>query len=208
MIYNSLTRIFFSLFFYFLLCFFIPFYASAQQKPADIITEKSGIEEFKQSVAKAISNEKEKLDELKRQLSGIEETQKALKEELNACAIQISARNNLLLLPDTRIKDLEEARSTTQATIASISDKIKKFEQRAVTVDLLLLKATELFLVNESQLKEFKDQSPRTEAMQSIIKDLQVLSTLFSSKKATLDKIQQIHRHNIQEFNSESESIG
>jgi potassium-dependent mechanosensitive channel len=201
MIYNSLTRIFFSLFFYFLLCFFIPFYSSAQQKPADIITEKSGIEEFKQSVAKAISNEKEKLDELKRQLSGIEETQKTLKEELNAWAIQISARNNLLLLPDTRLKDLEEARSTTQATIASISDKIKKLEQRAVTVDLLLLKATELFLVNESQLKEFKDQSPRTQAMQSIIKDLQVLSTLFSSKKATLDKIQQIHRHNIQEFN-------
>jgi potassium-dependent mechanosensitive channel len=201
MTYNSLKKFFFLIFFYLLLCFFIPFYASAQQKPSDIIKENSGIEEFKQSVAKAISNEKEKLDELKRQLSGIEETQKALKEELSACSIHISARNNLLLLSDTRIKDLEEARATTQATIISFSDKIKKFEQRVVTVDLLLLKATELFLVNETQLKEFKDQSPRTESMQSIIKDLQVLSTLFSSKKATLDKIQQIHRNNIYEFN-------
>jgi hypothetical protein len=199
--YNSLIKASFVVFSYLLLCFFISFHALAQQKPIDITTEKSGIEEFKQSVAKAISNEKEKLDELKRQLSAVEETQKALKEELSDSAIQVSARNNLLLLQDTRIKDLEEARAITQVTIASLSDKIKKFEQRAVTVDLLLLKTTELFLANESQLKEFKDQNPRTEPMQSIIKELQVLSTLFSSKKATLDKIQQIHQNNIHEFN-------
>jgi potassium-dependent mechanosensitive channel len=201
MTYNSLIKASFLVFSYLLLCIFISFHALAQQKPIDITTEKSGIEEFKQSVAKAISNEKEKLDELTRQLSAVEETQKALKEELRDSAIQVSARNNLLLLQDTRIKDLEDARAITQVTIASLSDKIKKIEQRAVTVDLLLLKTTELFLANESQLKEFKDQNPRTEPIQSIIKELQVLSTLFSSKKATLDKIQQIHQNNIHEFN-------
>jgi small-conductance mechanosensitive channel len=193
-------RLIFPLFFYLLLCFFIPPQALAQQNSADVTTEKSSIEEFKQSLEKAINNEKEKLDELKRQFSMLEENQTKVKEELNGYTIQISAHNNLFLLPDTSIKDLEEARLVNQAEMASVSDKIKKFEQRAGTVDLQLLKANEQSLVNESQLKEFKEQKPLTESMQSVIKDLQELNKLFSSKKATLDKIQQTHRNNIQDF--------
>ena len=200
MTYKNVSRLFFPLFFYLLLCFFITPHALAQQNSADVTPEKSSIEEFKQSIAKAINNEKEILDELKRQLSMLEETQTKVKEELSVYTIQISAHNNLFLLPDTRIKDLEEARTANQAVLASISDKIKKFEQRAGTVDLQLLKANEQSLVNESQLKEFKEQKPLTGSIQSIIKDLQELNKLFSSKIATLDKIQQIHRNNIQDF--------
>lgn len=200
MTYKNVSRLFFPVFFYLLLCFFIPPHALAQQNSAEVTTEKSSIEEFKQSLEKAINNEKENLDDLKNQLSRIEETQNKVEEDLNGYTIQISAHNNLFLLPDTSIKDLEEARLVNQAAMASVSDRIKNFEQRAGTVDLQLLKTNEQSLINESQLKDFKEQKPLTESMQSVIKDLQELNKLFSSKKATLDKIQQIHRNNIQEF--------
>jgi potassium-dependent mechanosensitive channel len=200
MTYNSLSRLFFLSFLYLLLSISILSYVFLQQTSADVITEKSGIEEFKESVAKTIHNEKEKLDELKRQISGIEEAQKALKEELHGYAMQISAHTNLFLLPDTRIKDLEEARFINQTSMACVIDKIKRFEQRAITVDMMILQANELSLVNVSQLKEFRDQNPLTQSMQSIIKDLQELKKLFASRKAALDKIQQIHRTNIHEF--------
>ncbi len=200
MTYKNIARLFYPIFFYLILSLFLPLHALSQQTSTDVNAKKSSIEEFKQSVAKAINNEKEKLDELKRQLSDLEENQKTLKEDLNAYTIQISSHNNLFLLPDTRIKDLEEARSANQSAIASVSDKIKKFEQKADNIDLMFLQANEQALVNENQLKELKDQKPLTESIQSVIKDLQELNKLFSSKKATLDKIQQIHRDNIQEF--------
>jgi potassium-dependent mechanosensitive channel len=193
-------RLIFPLFFYLLLCFFIPPHALAQQNSADVNTKKSSIEEFKQSVEKAINNEKEKLNDLKNQLSQIEESQNKVKEEINGYTIQISAHNNLFLLPDTSIKDLEEARLVNHSAATSVSDKIKLFEQRAAKVDEQILRANEQSLVNENQLKEFREQKPISESSQSVIKDLQELNKLFSSKKATLDKIQQIHRNNIQEF--------
>jgi potassium-dependent mechanosensitive channel len=193
-------RLIFPLFFYLLLCFFIPPHALAQQNSTDVNTKKSSIEEFKQSLEKAINNEKEKLDDLKNQLSRIEESQNKVKEELTGYTIQISAHNNLFLLPDTSIQDLEEARLVNHSAAASVSDKIKSFEQRASKVDEQILRATEQSLVNENQLKEFREQKPLSESSQSVIRDLQELNKLFSSKKATLDKIQQIHRNNIQEF--------
>jgi potassium-dependent mechanosensitive channel len=200
MTYKSLLRLFFSVFVYLLLCFFIPSYAFSQRISTDTFPENSGLEEFRNSVAKTIKNEKEKLDELKRQIKGIEESQKTLKEELHAYTLQISAHTNLFLLPDTRIKDLEEARHNNLISIASVTDKIKRFEQRAITVDMMLLQANELFLVNENQLREFKDLNPLTPPIQSIIKDLQELNKFFTSKKSILDRIQQIHRNNIHEF--------
>ncbi len=200
MTYKNFSKLFFPVFFCLLLCFFIPLHLAAQQASTDDSAKKSSIDEFKQSVAKAINNEKEKLDELKDQLREIEEAQKALKEEINGYTIQISSNNNLFLLPDTRIKDLEEARLANQSALTTLSDKIKKFDQKAAAIDLLLLQANEQALVNETQLKEFKEQKPLNGSMQNVIKDLQELNKLFSSKKATLDKIQQIHRNNIQEF--------
>ncbi len=188
--------------FLFSLCLFAASYGSAQQTSPNSIGEKSSIEEFRQSILKTIGSEKEKLEDLKRQLSELEETRKTVKEELNGYTIQVSAHNNLFLLPDTRIRDLEEARIVNQSALAAVADRIKKIEQRAGNIDLQILQANEQALVNESQLKEFREQKPLTDSMQTVIKDLQELNKLFSSKKSTLEKIQQIHRDHIQEFKS------
>lgn len=205
--YKYFPAIFLTILFSLLICFFLPFHASGKESSPDTTKTKSSIEDFKQSITRAIQEEKEKLDKLKSQLDKTEEAQKDLKEELNAYTIQISAHNNLFLLADTTIKELEEAITQNQSTLAEVSDKIKKFDQKASNIDRLLLQANEQSLVNENQLKELKGQKPLTESTQKVIKDLQELSKLFISKKNILDKIQQIYRDNIEEFKTTQEAL-
>ena len=200
MTYNRFPVLSILVIFFLMLCFFLPSDALTQQTSPDTTPEKSNIGEFKNSIEKAINNEKEKIEELKKQLTGLEETRKSLREELNGYTIQNSAHNNLFLLPDTTIKDLEEARSANQAAIIVVSDKIKKFEQSAAGVSQLLLQVNDQSALNETQLKDFKEQKPLTESLKVVIKDLQELNKLFSSKKTLLEKIQQIHIENIEEF--------
>ena len=205
--YKYFPAIFLPALFSLLICFFSPFHVSGKEVSPDTTKAKSNIEDFKQSISKAIQEEKEKLDKLKSQFDETEEAQKDLKEELNGYTIQISAHNNLFLLADTTIKELEEAKTLNQSTLAGIWDKLKNFRERATNIDRQLLQVNEQSLVNETQLKELKEQKPLTESTQKVIKDLQELNKLLKSKKSTLEKIQQIYRDNIEDFETAQKAL-
>lgn len=209
MTYLKLIRMILFIFFYllFIIDAFLPSYAVSQQTQEQIASEKIKIEDFHLSLTKTLSSEKDRIEELKRQLNQLQEYKETLRDNLKSYTIQISAHNNLLMLPDTQIKNLEDARLGNQSARVNISEKIKNSEQKAAAVDILILQAKDQHLVNERQLKELKEQKPLTEPLQSVISDLQELNKLFTSKQSLLDKIQKIHRDNIQALKETNESL-
>ncbi|MFO8084223.1 MAG: mechanosensitive ion channel [Desulfobacterales bacterium] len=169
--------------------------------------EKSGIEDFAQSLSKTFQNEKVRIDELERQLNQLEEKQKDLKEDLNAYNIQVLAHNNLLMMHDVQIKDWEEARIANQSARITVAEKIKQFEQKASAVNTLIMQAEDQKLVNERQINEFREQKPLTEPLKHIIDDLQGLNQLFASKKTLLEKIQKTYHDNIESLKETHQSL-
>ena len=153
---------------------------------------KANSETLPASFEKTIAGEEASIEELKTQMGRLEIIEKALLIELNAYKIQYSMHGNLLLLPQTKVEDLEKAFSDHKITLSKIADRLKDFQQKKSAALDLLHQTEEQLNLNKKQLSEIKAERLRPSEKEALAAGLNDLIRLQDQKRNLLKNISEI----------------
>jgi len=172
---------------------FLPDRGAAQEKEKEASKEKVEYIDLKISIENALNTEKENIDQLKEELNRAQGLKKAMATELNVYKIQLSSYGNLLLIPKTKIENLEKAWTDNRASLDSISANLKEIDQKLITVNESLQRAEEQHVFNEKQLAEIKTQGAKNPQTAALLSNLEVLIKNLSTERNLLEKLNKIY---------------
>lgn len=153
--------------------------------------------DFLQSLEKTMGIEKANMDRLKLDLLAAQDLEKAVNVELEAFHIQLSADNNLLLMPTAEIAELEKAQADLQNALNQIEARLKEIKDKKESVTRELQQTLEMYALNERQLADIKDKAKKNTAPRNILKPLRELRQVLSDKRDILGKAQDIYTNEI-----------
>jgi len=107
--------------------------------------------------------------------------------------IQLSSYGNLLLIPKTKIENLEKAWTDNRASLDSISANLKETNQKLITVNESLQRTEEQHALNEKQLAEIKTQGAKDPQTAALLSNLEVLIKNLSTERNLLEKLNKIY---------------
>jgi len=172
---------------------FLPDRGAAQEKEKEASKEKVEYIDLKISIENALNTEKENIDQLKEELNRAQGLKKAMATELNVYKIQLSSYGNLLLIPKTKIENLEKAWTDNRASLDSISANLKEIDQKLITVNESLQRAEEQHVFNKKQLAEIKTQGAKNPQTAALLSNLEVLIKNLSTERNLLEKLNKIY---------------
>jgi potassium efflux system protein len=172
---------------------FLPDRGAAQEKEKEPPKKKIEYTDLKNSIEKALITEKENIDQLKDQLNMAQSLKKAVTTELNVYKIQLSSYGNLLLIPKTKIENLEKAWTDNRASLDSISANLKETNQKLITVNESQKRTDEQYALNEKQLAEIKTQDTKDPQTAALLSNLEVLIKDLSTERNLLEKLNKIY---------------
>jgi len=172
---------------------FLPDRGAAQEKENEASKEKVEYIDLKISIENALNTEKENIDQLKEQLNRAQGLKKAMATELNVYKIQLSSYGNLLLIPKTKIENLEKAWTDNRASLDSISANLKETNQKLITVNESLQRTEEQHALNEKQLAEIKTQGAKDPQTAVLLSNFEVLIKDLSDERNLLEKLNKIY---------------
>jgi potassium efflux system protein len=140
-------------------------------------------------IEKTVAGEKASIEELNAQMGRLKIIEKALLAELNAYKIQHSMHGNLLLIPQTKIEDLERAFSDHKMTLSKLSDYLKDFKQRKGASSALLGQAEDQISLNKKQLSEIKAERLGPSEREALAAGIRGLIGLQTQKLNLLNEI-------------------
>jgi small-conductance mechanosensitive channel len=190
---------------------FLGFYASGfgqqplQKEPSSLPdkAEKSTDRKFAdliKTLQATIDMENEKIEALKNQVVSLENSEKDLVTELNTHRLQLTNYGNLLLLPDTRIKDLEEAHTQIQVAFLSISKKLKEISEKVEDVKLVQLQLKEHRIINERHSTELSSGILDNDEKKQAIGLYKKIAVLFSEKEKLLEQVDKHYRSILERY--------
>ncbi len=147
-----------------------------------------------QSLDKSIAAEQENIGQLKEELKQLQDFQKDVYQKLDDFRIKIPASDNLLALAAPPIDDLEKMRLDNQAAKEWIAKRLKDITQKRDVIDQLRVQTEELYSFNKKQLSDIRSKNSETE---KLLKKLQNLTELLSSKRGVLEKIHKTYTDQI-----------
>ncbi len=153
-----------------------------------------------ESVDSTILMENESLRDLKDKLSQLQNTQLAIDTEINTYKVQFSTHGNLLLLPQTDIKDLEKARSGNRIAFENVELRIKDLKQKESTIRLYLEQTEDQIKLNKDQLESLKAVKTDGQKVRAAMKDFAQLLKLLSAKLEVLKEMQSIYLNSLNQF--------
>jgi len=148
---------------------------------------------YQQTVETTILNEKQTLEELKACHKLAEDDKRALLTEMNAYRIQASAYSNILLLPQTPTRDLENAWTQNVNAMYAADQKIKDLAEKIADIDKQLTDVTEQIDLNNQQLQDFQTGATQDVQTNGIKKNIQNLINLLMARQNRLTKIKAIY---------------
>lgn len=159
-------------------------------------TGASGYPGLRESIETAIVAEKENIRQLTKQLSQARELEKEVGTKLNRFKSQLSSHDSLLLLPTTRVKDIENAWAAHRAYVHEIASQLKELARERDNFERLLRQAEEQYDLNNKQLLEINIDSHDTSVTQALADNLVILIRLLSDKIQNLEKLYEIYNKN------------
>ncbi len=172
---------------------FSPDKGAAQEKGKEASKEKVEYTDLEISIENALNTEKENIDQLKDQLKSAQSLKKAVTTELSVYKIQLSSYGNLLLIPKTKIENLEKAWTDNRASLDRIAANLKETNQKLITVNESLQRTEEQHALNEKQLAETKTQGAKDSQTTNLLYKLQELTKHLSTKIELLEKLNGIY---------------
>jgi len=172
---------------------FSPYRGAAQEKGKEASKKKVEYIDLKISIENALNTEKENIDQLKELLKSDQSLKKAMTTELNVYKIQLSSYGNLILIPKTKIENLEEAWADNRASLDSIAANLKETNQKLITINESQPRAEEQQALNEKQLSEIKTRGRKDPQTTNLLYKLQELTKHFSTKRELLEKLNGIY---------------
>ena len=134
------------------------------------------------SIEATIRSEREALDQLERQMEQTRAAEKAFSDQINAYNLQLSARGNLLLSPDTPIEELERAWAAHQAAAATMAEELAALKARREAVAQSLKATEEQYALNQKQLMEMGSTGVNGTRAQAQVERFQALIRLLTEK--------------------------
>ena len=160
--------------------------------PAAPVTENHRAEDLS-AIENTIDAETLSNTELKASLDLAGKYKKALTAEA-VYNVQLSAYGNILLLPQTTITDLENARIDTLNARDTIDGKLKEISDKTGPFNQMLNQTREQLSLNERQLTDIGAAGPVDPVTGALKKNLQTLITLLTAKQNRLEKILEIYQ--------------
>ena len=175
----------------------LPSTAQSQETKETRAGEESRYSFLLSSLENAITAEKANSEKLKNQLAQAKQVGKTITSNLNIYNAQLSAHGNLLLLPETGVKRLEEAKAEHLFSLDSISGQLESLTESFDTVVQMRIQAEEQFSMNEKQLADIKKKGVRDLKTIALQENLKELLNLISEKKMLIDKLEAFYKDQI-----------
>jgi potassium efflux system protein len=175
----------------------LPSTAQSQETKETRAGEESRYSFLLSSLENAITAEKANSEKLKNQLAQAKQVGKTITSNLNIYNAQLSAHGNLLLLPETGVKRLEETKAGHLFSLDNISGQLESLTESFDTVVQMRIQAEEQFSMNEKQLADIKKKGVRDLKTIALQENLKELINLISEKKMLIDKLEAFYKDQI-----------
>lgn len=152
---------------------------------------------LKASITEARQNELKDIENLKKQLNEVKQSQKTTQENIAANKIQLPIYNNLLLQPEIPIQELEKAWLEIQDTVRTLSEQITDFSTRKNAVAQRLNQNREQVALTEKQIADIQPDDAAGKEISTIKEQLQVLLNQLSEKQELLIALDTIYLETI-----------
>jgi len=161
-------------------------------------SEYSGLAKAGDLIESSLENEKKNLVEYRKRLRDLKRMDEIASERIKAYEIQLSAQSNLLMRPDARVDEIENALGKHSAAMEQASFYLEDWKAKVQEIKHSLSAAREQLAANQEQMKslnEVLNQNPVTEALKKKQKEL--LQTI-SEKIEILQEMVTIYTQNIE----------
>lgn len=151
--------------------------------------------DLEQSLEKTLHSEEQSLAQLHIQFEHVRQIEKNLETELNAYKIQISAYNNLLLVPGIPLDELGNVREHALIVTEELALRLKEFLKARDALEQLRTQTEQQFLLNQEQLNDITidtSAQPKNAQLTVTLSTLQQLTARISEKRQLLEQMQTI----------------
>lgn len=166
--------------------FLIPLALFSSVSFAQEATVTQNYDALRASVEEALKTELKNIENLKNQRSQAERLKKSILETMNAHKIQLPILNNLLIQPETPVKDLEKSWLEIQTTIRELSENINEHTSKQSNIASLLNQNREQVALTEKQIAEIQSTSALVGEISGISDQLHLLLTHLNEKQDLL----------------------
>jgi small-conductance mechanosensitive channel len=139
------------------------------------------------SIDQTIVKEKENRNGFTQELMRARESETVYKSDLSALKVQYSVYSNLVIMPETDVKAMEQAFSDNLAKQALVASVMADLKDKKVKVKTILGQTEEQIRLNSEQLDAIKNdkRSPANDYLKPVDK-LEELQSILNEKKKTL----------------------
>jgi small-conductance mechanosensitive channel len=149
------------------------------------------------SVGEALKAEFKNIENLKNQLSQAEKSKKMTLEDINAYKIQLPILNNVLIQPETTVKELEKSWLEIETAGRDLSNRINEFSTKQKTVAPLLNQNRDQVALTEKQIAEIQSDTAAGLEISSITDQLKVLLRSLAEKQEVLSSLNTVYSETI-----------
>lgn len=174
--------------------------AEPEEPPPAQSPEYSDLARARVLIESSLESEKQKLEEYRKRLSDLKRLDEIVSERIKAYEIQLSAQSNLLMRPDVRVDEIENALGKHGAAMQQVSFYLEEWKTKVQDIKGSLAAAQDQLTANQEQMKNLQailEAEPETEDLLREQKDL--LQTI-SQKIEILQEMEKIYTHNIEKL--------
>lgn len=152
----------------------------------DVPVDFSGLE---LSIDQALDREKAQVEAFRRELRDIKDRERSIGSELATLKVQYSIYSNLLIMPDTPVRTLEQSFTSNVAAQGSARTQMEGFRDNLNRIQTLLTQADEQIRLNDEQLKSIRAHKNPGPGALALIEKLRQLLDLLNQRKGVLEKL-------------------
>jgi potassium-dependent mechanosensitive channel len=181
--------------------------AEPEEPPAAQPSEYSDLAKARDLIESSLESEKQKLEEYRRRLSDLQRLDEIASERIKAYEIQLSAQSNLLMRPDARVDEIEDALGKNTVEMQQVSFYLEDWKTKVQDIQRNLAAAREQLTTNQKQMENLQavlDANPVTEAL--IRKQKDFLQILFQ-KAEIFQEMEKIYTRNIEKLENTHQEL-
>lgn len=153
------------------------------------------------SIDQAIVKENESKDSYAKELSQTKAREKIYKSELSALKVQYSVYSNLVIMPETQLKNLEQAFSENLSVQTVVNSVLSEFKEKKDRIKTHLDQADEQIRLNSEQLKAIMaDKKSQAQDSLGLAEKLKSLLDLLNVKKEILSTLSSVYENYFNQY--------
>lgn len=186
------------LFFVYMLALTIPVWAAGGDPSKDVRVPFENLEE---SIDQTLLQEKEVLSEFQKELIQAKDQERIYKAELAAMKVQYSVYSNLVIMPESQVKSLEQAYTGNLSVLDVIQNALSSLKYKKDRIKTQQSQTEEQIRLNSKQLQGIvsdKKNQPRDSL--KLVEKLKSLLDILNTKKTVVTKLSEIYEADYNQY--------